>query len=294
MRNLLLNTFSIVAYDPEENAWGVAVASKFLAAAAVVSWARAGAGAVATQAFAKMGFGPGGLALMEEGLSAEQTLEKLLSEDPKAADRQVGIVDRNGNAAAHTGKDCFDWAGHRVGKGYTCQGNILTGGDTLDAMAEVFENTTGGLPTRLAAALLAGDTVGGDSRGKQSAGLLVVKPNGSYGGDTDRYVDLRVDDDPEPVQRLQSLLQMHNLYFGTTDPNDLLPIDAAIATELQQVLTRQGHYSGTISGEWDATTKDAFWAFCGMENLEERWSPDNEPEKIDRVVLEFIRERFAS
>ncbi len=293
MRDLLLNTFSIVAYDPTDEAWGVAVASKFLAAAAVVSWARAGAGAVATQAFAKMGFGPDGLALMAEGVSAEQTLEKLLSEDPKAADRQVGMVDKNGNAAAHTGSDCFDWAGHRIGNGYTCQGNILTGGDTLDAMAEAFENTQGQLPERLAAALLAGDTVGGDSRGKQSAGLLVVKAGGSYGGDTDRWVDLRVDDDPEPVQRLQGLLRMHNLYFGTTNPDDLIPIDAAIATELQQILTKHGHHDGTISGEWDASTKDAFWAFCGMENLEERWSPDNEPDKIDRVVLEFVRERFA-
>lgn len=293
MKDLLLNTFSIVAYDPEEKAWGVAVASKFLASAAVVSWARADAGAVATQAFAKMGFGPDGLAMMADGMSAEQALERLLAEDPKAADRQVGLVDSNGNAAAHTGNDCFAWAGHRIGNGYTCQGNILTGGDTLDAMAEAFENTTGNLPAKLVAALLAGDTVGGDSRGKQSAGLLVVKAGGSYGGDTDRWVDLRVDDDEQPVQRLESLLRMHHLYFGETNPADLLDIDSQIATELQQMLANLGHYGGPISGEWDDTSKDAFWAFCGMENLEERWTPDSEPDKLDRVVLEFIRERFV-
>lgn len=293
MKHLLINTFSIVAYDSQEHAWGVAVASKFLAAAAVVSWARAGAGAIATQAFAKLGFGPDGLALMADGLNAEAALEKLLASDPKREDRQVGLVDQNGNAAAHTGKDCFDWAGHKIGQGYTCQGNILTGGDTLDAMAEAFENTQGELADRLLAALLAGDTTGGDSRGKQSAGLLVVKANGGYGGDTDRYLDLRVDDDPEPVKRLESLLHLHHLYFGSSKAEDLLPIDTTIAKELQGLLKRLGHYDGSITGTWDEASKDAFWDFCGMENLEERWAPDEEPDKIDRVVLEFIRGRFA-
>jgi uncharacterized Ntn-hydrolase superfamily protein len=241
-----------------------------------------------------MGFGPDGLALLEQGLSAEETLARLLADDPNAAHRQVGIVDAKGNAAAHTGADCFDWAGHRIGKGYTCQGNILTGGDTLEAMAKAFEDGTGELADRLMEALQAGDTVGGDSRGKQSAGLLVVKPEGSYGGDTDRYLDLRVDDDPEPVQRLALLVEMHHLYFGTPGPEDLIPVDATIATELQGVLAKQGHYHGDINGQWDAATKEAFWAFCGMENLEERWSPDNEPDKIDHVTLKFIRDRFGN
>lgn len=293
MRQLVLNTFSIVAYDPNENAWGVAVASKFLAAAAVVSWARAGSGAVATQAFAKLGFGPDGLAMMGNGKSAEETLDYLLMNDPKSADRQVGIVDAKGNAAAHTGKDCFAWAGHRIGKGYTCQGNILTGGNTLDAMAEAFEVTEGELADRLVAALLAGDRIGGDSRGKQSAGVLVVKPNGGYGGDTDRYLDLRVDDDPDPVTRLTDLVKLHHLYFGSSAPEDLLPVDKTIATELQQILVKQGHYKGQISGDWDEASQSAFWDFCGIENLEERWSPDDEPDKIDPVILEFIRTRFG-
>lgn len=287
-----LSTFSIVAYDPDEQAWGVAVASKFLAAAAVVSWAQAGAGAVATQAFAKVGFGPDGLALMANGTPANTALTLLLAADPKSADRQVGMVDAQGNAVAHTGRDCFPWAGHKIGQGYTCQGNILTGPETLDAMAAAFENTTGELADRLMAALLAGDRAGGDRRGKQSAGLLVVKSGGGYGGDNDRYLDLRVDDDPDPVARLAQLVKMHHLFFGEPNPNDLMPIDTAIASELQQLLLNQGLYQGPVSGQWDDASKQAFWDFCGVENLEERWSLDQDPDKIDAVVLEYIRGRF--
>jgi uncharacterized Ntn-hydrolase superfamily protein len=287
-------TFSIVAYSPEEKAWGVAVASKFLAAAAVVSWARAGAGAVATQALAKVSFGSEGLDLMAGGLSAEETLSKLLSADPDAEHRQVGMVDANGESAAHTGSECFDYAGHYVGEGFTCQGNILTGRNVIEAMAQTYERTAGALEDRLLAALLAGDRAGGDRRGRQSAGLLVVKAGGGYGGDNDRYLDLRVDDHPDPVVRLGELLEMHRLYFGKTDPEKRLPIDSAIAAELQGIMTRTGHYTGQVNGLWDDTTREAFWAFVGMENLEERWSPDDHPEKIDPVALDFIRKRFGT
>jgi uncharacterized Ntn-hydrolase superfamily protein len=293
MRHLVINTFSIVACDLDEQAWGVAVASKFLAAAAVVSWAQAGVGAVATQAFAKLGFGPDGLAMMKQGLSAEEVLNRLLANDPKASQRQVGLVDARGQAAAHTGQDCHEWCGHRTGKGYTCQGNILTGPETLEAMAHAFEHSTGELADRLLAALLAGDQAGGDSRGKQAAGLLVVKPNGGYGGDTDRYLDLRVDDD-EPVTRLAELRKLHHLYFAKPTPAELMPVDAQIAAELQQLLLQLGHYKGPVNGNWDRTSKEAFWSFCGIENLEERWSLDGEPDKIDGVTLEFIRERFKA
>jgi len=287
-------TFSIVAYSPEEKAWGVAVASKFLAAAAVVSWARAGAGAVATQALAKVPFGPEGLDLMAGGLSAEETLSKLLSADPDAEHRQVGMVDANGEAAAHTGSECFEYAGHYVGERFTCQGNILTGRNVIEAMAQTYERTTGALENRLLAALLAGDRAGGDKRGRQSAGLLVVKAGGGYGGDNDRYLDLRVDDHPDPVVRLGELLEMHRLYFGKTDPEKRLPIDSAIAAELQGIMTRTGHYTGQVNGLWDDATQAAFWAFVGTENLEERWSPDDHPEKIDPVALDFIRKRFGA
>ncbi len=286
------NTFSIAAYDPDEKAWGVAVASKFLAAAAVVSWAQAGVGAVATQALAKVGFGPDGLALMAQGKSAQETLAQLLANDPNRAHRQVGIVDAQGGAAAYTGPDCFDWAGHRTGESFTCQGNILTGPETLAAMADAFTTTAGELADRLVAALLAGDTMGGDSRGKQSAGVLVVRPNGGYGGDNDRYLDLRVDDDREPVKRLQELVEMHHVFFGDVLPEDLVPIDETIARQLQALCQRQGHYNGDVNGRWDEESRQAFWALVGNENLEERWAIDETPDVIDRSTLHYLRARF--
>ena len=288
-----INTFSIVGYDAKEQAWGVAVASKFLAAGAVVSWARAGAGAVATQANAKVGFGPDGLAMMAQGMSAEETLAKLLADDENAAHRQVGLVDTRGNAAAHTGQSCFTWAGHRIGKGYTCQGNILTGAETLDAMAEAFELAEGELADRLVAALLAGDTIGGDRRGKQSAGVVVVRPEGGYGGDNDRYLDLRVDDDPDPVNRLMGMLELHHLYFGSSDPDSMLPLNDSIIRELQTVLKKLELYGGDVNGEWDQVSREAFRAFSGTENLEERADITCEGEIIDPVVLKYIRDHFG-
>lgn len=286
-----LCTFSIAAYDPAESAFGVAVASKFLAAGALVIWARAGAGAVATQAFANVTFGSRGLDLMADGLDASTALERLLSTDEDRDHRQVGLVDASGRAAAHTGPDCFDWAGHRAGDGYTCQGNILTGPETLGAMAATFERTPGELADRLVAALAAGDRAGGDRRGKQSAAVLVAKPGGGYGGDNDRYLDLRVDDHPDPVTRLGELLTLHHLYFGSTAADDLLPVTPELATELQKMLAREGYYSGPVNGNWDDASIDAFWAFAGTENLEERWTPDD-AHRLDPVLLDFIRTRF--
>jgi uncharacterized Ntn-hydrolase superfamily protein len=288
-----LNTFSIVAYDPNEQSWGVAVASKFPAVGAVVSWARARAGAVATQAHCKMSFGPDGLAMMAEGKSASDTLVALLANDPGAAHRQVGLVDSRGEAAAHTGDQCYAWAGHKVGEGFTCQGNILTGPETLDAMAETFTSASGELADRLVAALLAGDTVGGDRRGKQSAAVVVVRANSSYGGDTDRYLDLRVDDAREPVQELQRLLGVHHLFFGKSRPEDQLRITEDLARELQSLIQRLGYYQGEPHGVWDDASKQAFWALVGNENLEERWNIEGETDSIDRVALEYLRERFG-
>ena len=287
------NTFSIVAHDPSEKAWGVAVASKFPAVGAVVPWARAGAGAVATQALCKMSFGPDGLALMAEGKSALDTLTALLGHDPGAADRQVGMVDAFGRAAAHTGAGCFAWAGHKVGEGFACQGNILTGPETLEAMADTFTSTYGELADRLVAALLAGDTAGGDRRGKQSAAVVVVRPRGGYGGDTDRYLDLRVDDAREPVQELQRLLGIHHLFFGKPRPEDQMPITEDIARELQSLTQKLGYYQGEAHGRWDDASKQAFWAMVGNENLEERWNIEGDTDSIDRVALEYLRERFG-
>lgn len=285
-------TYSIVAFNPDEQAWGVAVASKFLAVGSLVSWAQAGAGAIATQAFARVSLGPDGLKMMAAGTSAQDTLDALLANDPHAASRQVGMVDAQGGAAAHTGRDCQEWAAHRIGKGFACQGNILTGPDTLDAMHDTFVNVSGELADRLVKALTAGEKAGGDRRGKQSAALLVVKPGGGYGGDTDRYIDLRVDDDPAPVKKLRALLDMHHLHFGEARPEDLIPIGEAIARELQALLIKQGFYRAEVNGEWNETSKQAFWQFVGSENLEERWNLDGNTDLIDKVVLDYLRKRY--
>lgn len=285
-------TFSIVAYDAEENALGVAVASKFLAAGAIVSWAKGGVGAIATQSFAKVSFGPDGLALMEAGKTAQETLRALLADDPGKAQRQVGIVDTKGNVAAHTGEKCMDWAGHVTGENFTCQGNILVSEETVDAMADAFRHANGELADRLLAALMAGDTAGGDRRGRQSAAMLVVRPNGGYGGDNDRYLDLRIDDDPNPMKKLKELVAVHHLFFGTPKAEDQLGINTEIAAELQNMMIKQGYFGGEANGEWDEMSKQAFWALVGNENLEERWSINRETDVIDRVALDYLRGRF--
>ncbi len=201
-----MGTFSIVAVDPKTGDLGVAVASKFLAVGSVVPYAQAGIGAIATQAFANTTYGPKGLALLKKGLTPQQVLKQLLAADKDREHRQVGIVDAKGRAAAFTGKKCLPWAGHIVGKGYAVQGNILAGEQVVRAMAKAFETTQGELAERLMAALEAGEAAGGDARGKQSAALLVVRKGGGYGGFDDRYIDLRVDDHPEPVKELRRLL----------------------------------------------------------------------------------------
>lgn len=284
----LVATFSIVALDPTNGDLGVAVASKFLAAGADVAWARARVGAVATQAWANLAFGPGGLDLLAQGLSAEETLARLLQGDDMREHRQVGVVDAQGRAAAHTGKECFPWAGHLVGDGFTCQGNILTGPEVVQEMARAFQSTKGELAERLLAALLAGDAAGGDRRGRQSAALLVVREGGSYGGTLDRYIDLRVDDHPTPVQELARLLDLHRLYFGKPRPEDLIPLEGETCRELQEILTTLGYYKGPLHGRYDEATHKALMDCAGMENLEERLQ---EGPFVDRVVLEFLREK---
>ena len=202
-------TFSIVGYDPEAGALGVAVQSKFFAVGSVVPWAEAGVGAIATQSWANTTYGPNGLKRLKSGLSAAQTLERLIADDPGRATRQVGIVDANGTVANYTGDECNEWAGAISGKHYTAQGNILAGEAVVKAMGQAFEKTTGELADKLMAALFAGQEAGGDVRGQQSAALLVVQAQSGYGGFNDRYIDLRVDDAEEPIQELQRLLDIH-------------------------------------------------------------------------------------
>ena len=281
-------TFSIVARDPQAGESGIAVQSKFLAVGAVVPWAKAGVGAIATQSWANTSYGPRGLELLASGLSAQETLAQLISEDDGRASRQVGIVGVEGKPATFTGDQCFPWAGGQVGEHYTCQGNILVGEDTVLAMARTFEQTTGQLCDRLVAALAAGQAAGGDSRGQQSAALLVVRHGGGYGGFNDRFIDLRVDDHPQPINELQRILQLHKLYLFPPDPADILVIDHNVARELQQLLTVLGDYQGAISGSYDEVTRGAFRKFSGRENLEERWFEDA---RVDRTVLEFLRQK---
>jgi uncharacterized Ntn-hydrolase superfamily protein len=282
-------TFSIVARDPANGDLGVAVASKFLAVGAVVPWAQAGVGAIATQSWANTSYGPRGLRLLAQGLSAAEALERLVRRDKDRAQRQAGIVDAQGRAATYTGTGCYAWAGGLSGPNFACQGNILVSEATIQAMAETFQRATGDLAERLFTALAAGQEAGGDSRGRQSAALLVVRPKGGYGGWNDRYLDLRVDDSPQPVVALGELLKLHRLYLNKSDPKDLLPIDAAIARELQALMQRTGDYRGPLTGLWDEATQTAFRALAGRENLEERLQ---EGPQIDAVVLRFLRERF--
>ncbi len=288
-RSKCKGTFSIVAYDPEKEEWGIGVQSKFLAVGSAVPWARAGAGAVATQSWANTSYGPRGLAMMEEGVPADEVIAWLTEEDKDRALRQVGVVDAQGNAAAFTGAECFDWAGHIVGEHYTCQGNILVSEDTVKAMAETFERTPGALADRLLAALRAGQEAGGDRRGKQSAAILVVKDKGGYGGFNDRYMDLRVDDHTTPIEELANLVKLHSLYLGETDPDNLVKIEGAVAKEIQEVLVKTGYYQGPATATYDATTKKALRDFVSTENLEERWRDDD---LLDGVILDFMRERF--
>src|SRR5918997_6808169 len=196
----IVATFSIAAFDPETDSLGVAVQSKFLAVGSVVPWARAGVGAVATQAMANYNYGPRGLELMAQGKTADETVEGLISADEDREHRQVGAVDARGRAATFTGSECFEWAGGTTGEHCAAQGNILVGGETVEAMARTYEEAGGDLAARLLSALEAGQAAGGDSRGKQSAALLVVREGGGYGGDNDRVVDLRVDDHLDPIQ----------------------------------------------------------------------------------------------
>jgi len=283
------STFSIVAYDSATGDLGIAVESKFLAVGAVVPWAIAGVGAIATQSWANTTYGPRGLRMLKQGLTPKQVGAKLVARDKAARQRQFGIVDARGRAFTYTGTGCFDWAGGRTGKHFAAQGNILAGAAVVDALAETFEKTRGDLAERLIAALAAGQAAGGDKRGQASAALLVVRKNGGYAGFNDRYIDLRVDDHARPIDELKRLLDLHRLYLGKTNPQDISPIDASIARELQTLMQSRGYYPGAINGAWDDATQKAFREFAGVENLEDRLL---EGARIDRVALEFLRRQM--
>jgi uncharacterized Ntn-hydrolase superfamily protein len=281
------STFSIVACDVDAGELGVAVQSKFLAVGAAVPWAKARIGAVATQSYANTSFGPEGLRLLKDGLAPQEALDRLLDGDSDRELRQVGIVDGRGRSASFTGVRCLPWAGHLTGPGLACQGNILASGETVAAMAEAFGKTRGPLAVRLLTALDAGQRAGGDRRGKQSAALLVVKERGGYGGFDDRYIDLRVDDHPEPITELARLYDLHRLYFAPPGPDDLVPLDKKIIASIQRSLSRLNYYGGPNDGRWSAELERALFDFCGTENLEEHLRSDD---RFDRRILEHIEE----
>jgi uncharacterized Ntn-hydrolase superfamily protein len=283
-------TFSIVAADPSAGECGVAVASKFLSAGAVVPWARGGVGAIATQSHANTSYGPSGLDLLASGVSPQAVIDRLTTADADSVKRQVGVVDMRGGAATFTGGGCFPWCGGVTADQVAVQGNILVSEATLTSMLRTFQAATGTLAGRLLAALKAGDRAGGDRRGKQSAALLVVKPAGGYGGLNDRYLDLRVDDHPHPVDELERLTGLWRLYFEKPSDDDLVVIDDRLAQELRDGLRRLGYDPGSNGEPWNERARRAFTAFSEMENLEDRLRPDG---RTDRQVLAYFREKLT-
>jgi len=275
-------TFSIVAADPEAGEVGAATESKFLTVGAVVTWARGHVGAVATRSFAEVTFGTRGLDLLAEGMAPQTALDRLLEFDQKREGRQVGIVDASGRAASFTGSECFEHATSLVGDGYACQGNILASADVVPAIAEGFQTAIGPLAERLVEALRAGQRAGGDRRGQESAAILVAKPGAGYGGTHDRYIDLRVDHHDQPIEELAGLLSLHHLYFGRPKESDLLPADAALVTEIEDMLAALGRLDPGRD-VWDALSD-----YMGWENLEERWAGRG---RIDPRVLGYLREQ---
>jgi uncharacterized Ntn-hydrolase superfamily protein len=273
MTGPIVATYSLCACDLDAGQLGVVTQSKFLAVGSIVPWAEPGAGAVATQSYANWRYGPDGLALLRQGLTASDVVERLTSADDGRELRQLGVVDAQGGSATFTGSGCHDWAGGRTGHCYAAQGNILVSGDTVDALAGTFEATAGRpLTDRLLESLAAAQAAGGDRRGQQSAALLVVERDAGYGGLSDVLVDLRVDDHPQPIAELRRLYEMHWALFGSTPRDEWLPVDETLRAEIDERLARVGH------------TDLAVWA--AVENLEERVDGSD---AIDPVVLDALR-----
>jgi uncharacterized Ntn-hydrolase superfamily protein len=284
-------TFSIVAHDRDSESWGVAVQSRFISVGSVVPWAEAGVGAIATQAAANVRYGIEGLRLLREGTGAPEVVRRLTSADPGRDERQLGVVDRNGIAAAFTGTKCMEWAGHEVGDGFTCQGNILFGPAVVRAMARAYETTPGDVIDRMIAALSAGQREGGDRRGMQSAALLLVKKGAGY-GEGERWVDLRVDDHPSPIEELKRVFKLYDLtMLSREDPSTLVPIEGETAKALQHDLALLGYYSGRFTGTWDEASRAAFTRFLGEHNFENKQRDDL---KVWPSIVVYLRENAAA
>ena len=278
MASTVVATYSIAACDLAARRWGVATQSKFLAVGSVVPWAQPQVGAIATQAYANPRYGPGGLELLRAGLSAEETVERLTADDEGRDHRQLGVVDARGGSATYTGAECYSWAGGRTGPGFAAQGNILVSEATVAALADTFTDGEGlPLAERLIRCLAAAQQAGGDSRGQQSAALLVVERDAGYAGLSDVLVDLRVDDHETPIPELERLYVLHQAIFGKTPREQWEALDTELSAELQERLGRLG-YDGALA--------DALPRWAGSENLEERIDG---VEAIDPVVLAELR-----
>jgi uncharacterized Ntn-hydrolase superfamily protein len=290
--SLVLGTFSIVAADPKTGEIGVAVQSKFPAVGAIVPAARAGVGAVATQALGNVRWKTEALDLLKGGLSVDEVVKRLTAADPQAQERQLGLVDAAGHAATFTGTKCFDHASGLTGEGYAVQGNILVSRATVEAMGRAYEASRASgrpLAERLLSALEAGAAAGGDRRGQESAALLVVRPGGGYIGGDDTLVNLRVDDSKAPIAELRRLYEaVHQYYFGET--TEVLPVDAPRCKEIQAGLAALGFYKGPPSGVFDQATRQALIDWMGWENLEGRARKGDE---VDGLVLRHLRRELA-
>ena len=280
MNEPIVATYSIVACDLEAEQWGVSVQSKFLSVGSVVPWAEPQVGAIATQAYANPRYGPNGLELLRQGRSAQEVVDRLTGEDDGRDHRQLGVVDGQGRTATYTGSECMDWAGGRTGEGYAAQGNILVSKETVDALAETFESSSGRpLADRLIDCLAAAQAAGGDSRGQQSSALLVVQRDGGYANMSDTVVELRVEDHERPIEELRRIYTLHDEIFGVTPRDKWLPVDDQLAGELRERLAKLG-YEGEL--------EEAFTRWTGKENLEDRVDG---VEQVDPVVLEALRKR---
>jgi uncharacterized Ntn-hydrolase superfamily protein len=280
MARPVVATYSIAACDLEAQQWGVSVQSKFLSVGSVVPWAEPEVGAVATQAYANPRYGPNGLQLLREGLSAPEVVERLTKEDEGRDHRQLGVVASKGISATYTGQECMDWAGGRTGANYAAQGNILVNPETVDALAETFESSSGRpLAERLIDCLAAAQEAGGDSRGQQSSALLVVERDGGYARMSDVVVELRVEDHERPIEELRRIYNLHDEIFGKTPRRLWLDVDDELAAELRERLAKLG-YEGEL--------EESFTRWTGKENLEDRVDGIAE---IDPVVLEALRSR---
>ncbi len=298
----LAHTYSIVARDPKTGDFGVAVQSHWFQVGPIVPWAEAGVGAVATQSFVRVDYGPRGLALMRGGASAEEALQKLLAEDPQRDVRQVAMVDKEGRVATWTGPRCIAAAGHQKGAGFSVQANLMDKDTVWPAMARAFEAAQGDLADRMLAALEAAEAQGGDIRGRQSAALLVVRAAPTGEPWRDRLVDLRIDDHREPLGELRRLLTLHRAYEAMNQGDDALA--AGKNDEALDHYTRASGLAPEIAELpfWQAVTlftagreEQALAIFRDVFAREERWArlvprlpaagllPDD-PEKIAKIL----------